>query len=59
VYDLTYGYISTVYLPELKVLVKKLLKSRASQPYDIIEGEIEIMFLGYWKLDTQDLKNYI
>jgi len=58
VYDLTYGYIPTVYLPELEIFVKKLLKSRESQPYDIIEGEIEMMFLGYWKLETQDLKNY-
>jgi len=34
------------------------LRSRETQPYDIIEGEIELLFLGYWKLETQDLKNY-
>jgi len=57
VYDLTYGYIPTVYLPELEILVKKLSKSRVSQPYNIIEGQIEMIFLGHWKLDTQDLKS--
>jgi len=57
-YDLTYGYIPTVYLPELEILIKRLVKSRTSQSYDIIEGELEMLVLGYWKLDTQDLKHY-
>ncbi|XP_060868591.1 putative uncharacterized protein DDB_G0287457 [Metopolophium dirhodum] len=47
-----------IYLLELEILVSKLLRSRASESYDIIEGEIEMLFLGYWKLETQDLKNY-
>jgi len=46
VYNLTYGYIPTVNLPELEILVIKLLKSRATETYDINEGEIEVLLLG-------------
>jgi len=27
-------------------------------PYDIMKGELEMLFLAYWKMDTQDLEDY-
>lgn len=56
VYDLTYGSIPKMYTLEFEFVVGKLLESRTDLPYDILEGELEMMFLAYWKLETQDLK---
>jgi len=36
----------------------QLQTSRSTETYDIIEEELEVMALAYWRLETQDLKEY-
>jgi len=57
-YELCYGYVPNKYLLEFFFLVHKLVESRDDKPYDIVEGEIEMLMLSYWKLESQDLKFY-
>lgn len=47
-----------IYTPEFEFIISKLLESRTNLHYDIVEGELEMLCLSYWKLDTQDLRTY-
>jgi len=43
---------------DIKSMAMQLHTARSTETYDIIEGELEVMALAYWRLETQDLKEY-
>lgn len=57
-YKLKYGEIPHVYMVDIKSMAMQLHTARSTETYDIIEGELEVMALAYWRLETQDLKEY-
>lgn len=58
VYNLQHGIIPTVYIREMEFMARRFMDARKDQPYDFIEGELEMLCLAYWKLETQDLNDY-
>ncbi|CAI6374896.1 unnamed protein product [Macrosiphum euphorbiae] len=59
-YSLCYGYVPFTCSSEFQVFFTRLIEKRKylNYNYDLVEGEIELLFLGYWRLESNDIKGY-
>ncbi|XP_025200466.1 uncharacterized protein LOC112598282 [Melanaphis sacchari] len=57
-YKLRYGFVPLMYNSHVEVLIRRLVKSRSKEPYDLFEGELELMVMALWRISVQDLRFY-
>lgn len=57
-YKLMYGFIPARYSIAMDIFIMNMIKARTNEPYDLFEGEIELMSMALWRTTANDLKTY-
>lgn len=57
-YKLMYGFIPARYSIAMDIFIMNMIKARTNEPYDLFEGEIELMAMALWRTTANDLKIY-
>ncbi|CAI6347903.1 unnamed protein product [Macrosiphum euphorbiae] len=57
-YELTYGCIPTPFVPEMQIVITKFIADRYSKTPVLIDGELELLCMTYWRYFSSDLIQY-